>query len=132
MSVQEMLEKALIAREKAYAPYSKFKVGAVVKTVDNKFYSGCNVENNSYGLSICAEREAIFNAVSYGDSQLVELLVVADDKELVSPCGACRQVMLEFMIKTVHMANRQGQVKTYLLEELLPIAFVKEDLKNNE
>jgi len=127
-----MLEKALAVREEAYAPYSKFKVGAVVKTMNNKFFTGCNVENNSYGLSICAERAAIFTAISQGEKELSELLVVADDKEPVAPCGACRQVMIEFSIKTVHMANVQGQVETYLLEDLLPVAFVKEDFNNNE
>lgn len=132
MSVKIMLEKALAVREEAYAPYSKFKVGAVVKTMNNKFFTGCNVENNSYGLSICAERAAIFTAISQGEKELSELLVVADDKEPVAPCGACRQVMIEFSIKTVHMANVQGQVETYLLEDLLPVAFVKEDFNNNE
>ena len=121
-----MLELALKARENAYAPYSKFKVGAVVKSSNGMFYTGCNVENASYGLSNCAERTAIFAALAAGEKDLEELLLVTE--ALVTPCGACRQVMQEFGIKKIHIADSKGRIKSFSMQELLPHPFVKEDI----
>ncbi len=119
-----LLQVAEQARERAYAPYSKFSVGAAVQTADGRIFTGCNVENASYGLTVCAERVAIFNAITAGATDLRELAVVADTSDPVAPCGACRQVMLEFGIRTVHMGNLQGRVLSLQLAELLPHAFV--------
>lgn len=120
---KELLAAALAARKNAYAPYSKFAVGAAVRTADGKIFTGCNVENASYGLSCCAERCAIFAAVGAGERKFTVLCVVADTKEPVSPCGACRQVMAEFNIPEIILANTNGDVKIYTPEELLPYGF---------
>lgn len=120
---KELLAAALSARKNAYAPYSKFAVGAAVRTADGKIFTGCNVENASYGLSCCAERCAIFAAVGAGEIEFTALCVVADTKEPVSPCGACRQVMTEFKIPEIILANTNGDVKIYTPEELLPYGF---------
>lgn len=120
---KELLTAALAARKNAYAPYSKFAVGAAVRTADGKIFTGCNVENASYGLSCCAERCAIFAAVGAGEREFTALCVVADTKEPVSPCGACRQVMTEFNIPEIILANTNGDVKIYTPEELLPYGF---------
>ncbi len=117
---EELIEKAKEARKDAYAPYSDFKVGAAVLTRDGEIYTGCNIENSSYGLSICAERVAIFNAVSAGKSDLVAVALTADSKESVTPCGACRQVIFEFNEDMdVIMADLSGNVSTKSIDELL-------------
>lgn len=125
--IKKLLQKALKARENAYAPYSKFKVGAAVLTRDGDIFTGCNIENSSYGLTICAERNAIFQAVGAGEQDILCLCVVADTTNPVSPCGACRQVMAEFGIEWVIMANCAGKTKTVPLADLLPYGFSKKD-----
>ena len=122
-----LLKSASLARENAYAPYSKFAVGAAVESGNGKIYSGCNVENAAYGLTNCAERTAIFNAVSCGESDLVRILVLADTAEPIAPCGACRQVMWEFNIQEVILCNMAGGYKVFGLNELLPYAFGSDD-----
>lgn len=124
-----LLKSASLARENAYAPYSKFAVGAAVEAGSGKIYSGCNVENAAYGLTNCAERTAIFNAVSCGEDHLVRILVLADTAEPISPCGACRQVMWEFNIQEVILCNMAGSYKVFELSELLPYAFGSEDME---
>ena len=124
--MEEMLKLALKIRENAYAPYSKFKVGAVVKCANGKLYAGCNVENASYGLSICAERAAIFAALAGGEKELSEILLVT--QTLATPCGACRQVMEEFGINKIHTADVNGSLNSYLLAEILPHSFSKKDI----
>lgn len=118
----ELLAAAIKARQNAYAPYSKFKVGAAVRTADG-IYQGCNVENASYGLTCCAERNAIFAAIAGGAKGIEALCVVADTKEPVSPCGACRQVMAEFKIPKIILANLEGKAAIYTYDELLPYSF---------
>lgn len=130
--MDELIHAAEAAREKAYAPYSKFKVGAAVETKNGKIFSGCNVENASYGLSNCAERTAIFNAVSEGEREFTRLAVIADTPEPASPCGACRQVIAEFGIKTIIMCNTKGERRDVKLQELLPFAFNKTDLPGDD
>ena len=120
---QELLKAALDARLKAYAPYSKFLVGAAVLAASGKIYTGCNIENASYGLTVCAERNALFNAVGAGERKFTALCVVGDTEEPISPCGACRQVMAEFKVPCIILANIKGDVKEYTLEELLPYGF---------
>lgn len=124
-----LLKSASLARENAYAPYSKFAVGAAVEAGSGKIYSGCNVENAAYGLTNCAERTAIFNAVSCGESHFVRILVLADTAEPIAPCGACRQVMWEFNIREVILCNMAGEYKVFGLTELLPHAFGSEAME---
>lgn len=117
----EMIAAAWEVRERAYAPYSKFKVGAALMGEDGKIYAGCNVENLSYGLTNCAERVAIGVAVAAGVRRFRGVAVVADTAVPISPCGACRQVLVEFGVPEVVLANRVNQLK-FRLEELLPRA----------
>ena len=121
MTTEDLIAVAWEARERAYAPYSNFKVGAALLSADGQVFQGCNVENISYGLTICAERVAIGAAVAKGVTKFDRVAVVADTKEPVSPCGACRQVLAEFGVKTIILANKQGSVE-FSLEELLPRA----------
>lgn len=120
---QELYQAALQAREQAYIPYSRFAVGAAVRTASGSVYSGCNIENASYGLCTCGERSAIFNAVSSGERELQQLCVVAATSAPVSPCGACRQVMREFALREILLANLEGAGKLCTMEELLPYGF---------
>lgn len=117
-----LLEKARQAVNNAYAPYSGFRVGAAVATKDGNVYVGCNVENASYGLTVCAERVAIFSAVADGGHELEAIAVVSDSEREVYPCGACLQVMNEFGIQRVIVGKPDG-FKVYKLSDLLPIAF---------
>ncbi|MEI7911191.1 MAG: cytidine deaminase [Verrucomicrobiota bacterium] len=116
-----MVKVAWDLRERAYAPYSKFPVGAAVMAADGRIFAGCNVENLSYGLTQCAERVAVGVAIAAGARELVALAVVADTQVPISPCGACRQVLAEFGVKRVLLANR-GERLEFALEELLPRA----------
>ncbi|RYD04091.1 cytidine deaminase [Desulforamulus aquiferis] len=130
ITAEKLIEMALIARDNAYTPYSKFKVGAALLTKDGKVFSGCNVENASYGLACCAERTAIFKAVSEGHRDFDAIAVVADVPEYCSPCGACRQVLAEFGGNIqVHMGNLKGQYRTSKVEDLLPGFFGPKDLE---
>ncbi len=130
MSAERLINMALEAREKAYVPYSKFKVGAALTTKDGRIFTGCNVENASYGLTCCAERTAIFKAVSEGYKEFDAIAVVADVPGLCSPCGACRQVLAEFGGHTkVHMGNLKGEYKTATVDELLPGSFKSGDME---
>ncbi len=125
---EKLYRAALEARQNAYVPYSHFAVGAALLTAEGEIFTGCNVENASYGLSMCAERNAIFAAVSKGHREIKALCVVADTKEPVAPCGACRQVMGEFAIPLIILGNCQGKTKNYTWHELLPEAFAAEVL----
>ena len=129
-ALQDSLHRqAMEIRQRAYVPYSHFAVGAAVESVSGKIFSGCNVENASYGLTVCAERIAIFNAVAAGETRLQRLAVVADSSEPVAPCGACRQVMAEFGVRQIFMYNTAGQCKTVELSDLLPYAFGPQQMK---
>ncbi|KIN33247.1 cytidine deaminase [Bacillus subtilis] len=130
MNRQELITEALKARDMAYAPYSKFQVGAALLTKDGKVYRGCNIENAAYSMCNCAERTALFKAVSEGDTEFQMLAVAADTPGPVSPCGACRQVISELCTKDVIvvLTNLQGQIKEMTVEDLLPGAFSSEDL----
>lgn len=130
MNRQELITEALKARDMAYAPYSKFQVGAALLTKDGKVYRGCNIENAAYSMCNCAERTALFKAVSEGDTEFQMLAVAADTPGPVSPRGACRQVISELCTKDVIvvLTNLQGQIKEMTVEELLPGAFSSEDL----
>jgi cytidine deaminase len=130
MSDENLIEAAKASREKAFAPYSNFKVGAAVETKSGKFFTGCNIENASYGLTICAERVAIFKAISEGETEFTSLAVVADTENLTPPCGACRQIIWEFCGDVpVMFSNLEGKTETLQMNELLPRAFDNEFLK---
>jgi cytidine deaminase len=111
---------ALAARLQAYAPYSGFKVGAVISSTDGRLFAGCNVENLSYGLTICAERNAIFAAVAAGVRQFDAITIVAATREPISPCGACRQVMAEFGDFKIVSATLDGKIFESTVHEMLP------------
>jgi cytidine deaminase len=119
-----LLRNAQDARKAAYAPYSNFKVGAAVRTRSGRIYTGCNVENASYGLCICAERVAIFSAVSAGDPQIVEIAVCTGADQPSPPCGACRQVLFEFgPTASVIMGSSNGLIYASPLSTLFPEPF---------
>jgi cytidine deaminase len=121
---ERLLAKARNARESAYAPYSGFRVGAALSTARGDIYVGCNVENASYSLAICAERTALFRALCDGQSKFTALAVVVDAEDLATPCGACRQVLSEFADDLViTLGNLDGKVETYRLAELFPSPF---------
>ena len=126
--LQKLIQAAIEMRKQSYIPYSNFAVGAAVLSNDGYIYGGCNIENASYGLTNCAERTAIFNAVSDGKRNLSAIAVVADTDRPCSPCGACRQVIGEFKIPCIIMANLKGEYRTVTLEELLPFSFSNTDL----
>ncbi len=121
---QDLVREALEARKLAFAPYSGFAVGAAVLTADGRTFSGCNVEVSSYSHSCCAERVAVFKAVSEGARQIVACAVVTDTAPPVGPCGACRQVLSDFGVAAVlWLANGDGACREVALSELLPEAF---------
>lgn len=130
MEIKGLVKLAIEAREKAYVPYSKFKVGAAIEMEDGSVFTGCNIENASYGATNCAERTAIFKAVSEGHTIMKIIAIVGDMLAFTAPCGICRQVIAEFAAKDIEIVLIKNQdeyiVKT--LEEILPGAFTKEDL----
>jgi cytidine deaminase len=124
MSDEALVEEAIAARERAYAPYSRFRVGAAVRGDDGRVYRGCNVENASYPLSVCAERNAVAAAIAGGARRIEAIAVVADTAEPVSPCGGCRQVIFEFGPGArVILANLRGARLGTTLDALLPRGF---------
>lgn len=125
ISPGQLIQLAFSIKEKAYVPFSCFHVGAAVETDDGEVFTGCNIENSSYGASNCAERTAIFKAVSTGVRKLRQIAVVSDSDDYCYPCGICRQVMAEFADSDfmIHVARLDGQYKTYSMEEILPHAF---------
>lgn len=131
MNKEMLMEASKAAREKAYVPYSKFPVGAALLTVDGEVIHGCNIENASFGLTNCAERTAVFKAVSEGKKKFAAIAVAADTEGPVSPCGACRQVLVEFCERDmpVYLTNLNGHVLETTVAELLPGAFTTEDME---
>jgi cytidine deaminase len=128
---QPLIEAALRARLQSVAPFSKFLVGAAVKTENGKVYTGCNIESASYGLTVCAERVAIWKALSEGERHFAELAVVADTEVLTPPCGTCRQIIWEFARGAkIVFANLNGQSEAFQIADLLPRAFDARFLKS--
>ena len=119
-----LIEAALRARENAHAPYSKFKVGAALEDETGRIHTGCNVENATYGLTVCAERVAVFKAISEGARKFRRIAVAADTDALTPPCGACRQILWEFCgdIEVI-LANPRGKTETLRLRDLFPRPF---------
>jgi cytidine deaminase len=122
--MQALIEAALAARENAFAPYSNFRVGAALEDESGRIHTGCNVENSTYGLTVCAERVAVFKAVSEGARRFRRIAVAADTGTPTPPCGACRQILWEFCgdIEVV-LVNLKGESKSYRLAELFPKPF---------
>ena len=123
MKNNELLKEAKKAAGNAYAPYSGFKVGAALLTGSGKIYSGCNVENSSYGLTNCAERTALFKAVSEGEKDFREILIYTDSEKLFYPCGACRQVLAEFADDLKITIVSSEEMEQTSLKQLLPKSF---------
>lgn len=126
-----LVKKAYEGREKAYAPYSNFKVGAAVLAENNVIYTGCNIENASYGATNCAERTAIFKAVSEGNRTIKAIAIVGVENDYTYPCGICRQVIVEFATKDIKIILGKSPTEYIVksMDEILPGAFTKEDLK---
>ena len=122
--MNKLLEAALAARANAHAPFSKFKVGAAIEDETGRIFTGCNVENATYGLTICAERVAVFKAISEGARKFTRIAVAADTEVLTPPCGACRQILWEFCGDAeLTLVNLQGKTETFRLKELFPRPF---------
>ena len=128
LEIKNLVDRAIEARQQSYSPYSHFAVGAALLCEDGTIYEGCNIENVSYGLTNCAERTAIFKAVSEGHTTFKALAVVADTEGPCAPCGACRQVVAEFKIPLIIMGNLMGHIKIVTMEELLPFSFSECDV----
>ena len=126
--IQRLLSEARRARQLAYAPYSQFPVGAALMTKDGHIFAGCNIENAAYGVSMCAERVAVFKAVSEGHVHFAALALVSGSR-IATPCGACRQVLAEFNLNMpLILANLVGEYRIATVSELLPAAFGKDKL----
>ena len=122
--IQKLIDAARAARDCSLSPFSNFCVGAAVETEDGKIYTGCNIESASYGLTVCAERVAIWKALSEGERNFKRLAVVVDTTPLTPPCGTCRQIIWEFCRDaTVILANLEGETEIVEMRELLPRAF---------
>ena len=129
--VKDLYKMALLAREKSYSPYSGHKVGAAIRTSNGKIYTGCNIENSSFGATVCAERVAIQKGISeQGPLQIVEIMVITDATPPWPPCGLCRQVIGEFGKETtIYTANIEGNLETFSLNDLFPLAFTSAHLQ---
>ena len=122
--MNKLIEAALAAREHAHAPFSKFKVGAALEDESGRIFTGCNVENATYGLTVCAERVAVFKAISEGVRKFRRIAVAADTDALTPPCGACRQILWEFCGNMeITLANLHGKNETMQLKDLFPRPF---------
>lgn len=130
MDVQELIAEAMKAKENAYVPYSHFRVGAALLTESGRVYTGCNIENVSYGATNCAERTAVFKAVSEGEREFKAIVITGDNGDYLPPCGICRQVLLEFGKESMEviLANSIEDYKVTTLGELLPGAFSSKNL----
>ena len=129
-SDQELIDAATRVRENSYAPFSKFKVGAALETDDGEIVVGSNVESASYGLTVCAERVAVWNAISHGKRKITKIAVVTDTEDLTPPCGVCRQIIWEFGGDIpVLFSNLNGKVETVQMRDLLTRAFDTKFLK---
>ena len=129
--IEQLVDAALEAKAGAYVPYSGFHVGAALLTASGKVYTGCNIENAGYTPTVCAERTAVFKAVSEGETYFLMIAVASDSEKITFPCGVCRQVLAEFCTNDmlIACADRNGNYELFSLHQLLPMAFTKEDLK---
>ncbi|HOF65048.1 MAG TPA: cytidine deaminase [Bacilli bacterium] len=132
MDKQKLIKEAIKAMDNAYVPYSKFKVGAALLTKDGTIYHGANIENAAYGLAMCGERNAIYNAYNHGvkKDDIVALAIIGNTAKPISPCGSCRQVISELLPKEalIILTNMKGDILEVNKEDLLPFAFDDSDL----
>lgn len=130
MTEEQLIKVATEIRNNAYVPYSKFPVGAALQTKTGKVYTGCNIENAAFPVTCCAERVAIFKAISNGETEFFRMAVVADTKNPVAPCGSCRQVMSEFFDSkiSIYLSNLHQDTKVVKMEDLLPFPFQPGDV----
>jgi cytidine deaminase len=127
MTSKELIEMAKKAKTFAYAPYSGFQVGAALQGKSGKVYTGCNIENAAYGATNCAERTAIFKAISEGEREFESIAIVSSAEDVTYPCGICRQVMAEHMKEaTIYFENKQGDIVTSSVKEVMPFMFDNE------
>lgn len=130
---RRLLQEAETARQQAYVPYSRFRVGAALVTASGRIVRGCNIENASFGLTNCAERTALFTAVAAGEKDVEAMAVVADTEDLTTPCGACRQVLVELAPRArVIIGNLKGDVMVTTSRDLLPGAFTTDELQQGQ
>ncbi len=130
MDYTKLIQAARKAKKYSHSPYSKFRVGAAVITKNGKIYSGTNIENSSYSLTICAERTALFKAISEGEKSFVAMVISSDEKGFISPCGACRQVISDLAGNIdIILTNGAGKTKFLKTEDLLPFPFTQKNLK---
>lgn len=132
MNKTELVQRAIRAKEYSYSPYSGFRVGAALLTESGKIYTGCNIENAAYSPTNCAERTAVFKAVSEGEREFLAIAVAGDGEDYLTPCGVCRQVLLEFCDPQkflVLMVGKEQEYREMTLGELLPASFSKKDLE---
>ncbi len=130
MENQELLEIAKRTMQYAYVPYSHFRVGAALLAEDGRVFSGCNVENATYGATICAERTAIVKAISEGARHFSKIAIVSSGQDITPPCGICRQVLMEFMPKgNVVLQDKYGNIQEIAIDALLPMSFCADDIK---
>jgi cytidine deaminase len=133
MNEKELLKQAETAMANAYVPYSKFRVGAALVTGDDQIVTGCNIENASFGGTNCAERTALFKAISEGHKNFKKIAIISDSSNFTYPCGICRQVLSEFGTDIdVIVANNKGEYKIHKLKELLPYAFTNDDMEGDK
>jgi cytidine deaminase len=132
MTNKQLAKRAQAARKHSHSPYSRFRVGAAILSKSGKVYTGCNIENSSFGLTICAERTAIFKAISEGERQFTAIAVATDERKFIPPCGACRQVIMDLAgdIECV-LTNAAGAIKVLKMSDLLPYPFTPEDLPHD-
>ena len=133
MDYRKLVRHAQSARKYSYSPYSHFRVGAAILTSDGSVFTGCNVENSSFGLTICAERNAIFKAISEGHTRFTAIAVVSDERGITTPCGACRQVLMDLAgdIDLV-MKDQGGTIRVLRLHDLLPLPFGRRNLRKKK
>ncbi|TFB23999.1 cytidine deaminase [Filobacillus milosensis] len=134
MNREELVKQATDMLNEAYVPYSKFPVGAALLTKEGKVYRGCNIENAAYPVTCCAERVAIFKAISEGEREFKALAVIAKTNRPVPPCGSCRQVMSEFFDEKmpVYISNKDQEIKEVQVKDLLPFSFNQQDLAEGQ
>lgn len=129
MNYNILAKRALTARKHSYSPYSRFRVGAALLTSSGKVFTGCNIESSSYSLTICAERTALFKAVSEGHTSFKAMAIATDEEGFTSPCGACRQVIMDLAGNIdIILVHKSGKTQLLTMEELLPRAFTKHNL----
>lgn len=131
---ESLVSLAIEAKENAYVPYSGFHVGAALYADNGKVYTGCNVENASYGAAICAERTAVVKAISDGAKKILAIAISSDSNNITMPCGICRQFLSEFCTDDMplYLSNNRGDYKVYTFEEILPHSFKKNDMEDVE